>query len=103
MRRPAGLVRKVTIVDAGVTEKVWSTGVAAAQVVLPIWEARMVQEPTASSVTVATDTAQTAWLCELKLTSSPELAVAPTVKGALPMGRFANGLNAMVWRPCVTV
>jgi hypothetical protein len=43
-----------------------------------------VQVPRATSVTVAPDTVQTADVVEVKLTASPEEAVALTVNGALP-------------------
>ena len=40
-----------------------------------------VHVPTATSVTVAPDTVQMAMVCELKLTGSPDVAVALTVNG----------------------
>ena len=67
-----------------VTWKLWLTAVAAAYVALPAWVAWIVQVPTATSVTVVPETLHTAVVCELKATVRPELAVAPTVDGAVP-------------------
>jgi len=62
----------------------------------------MVHVPTAASVAVAPDTVQTEVVCEAKLTASPELAVALTANGAVPIGSFASEPNVIVWLPCVT-
>jgi hypothetical protein len=40
---------------------------------------------------------QTEVVCELKLTVKPELAVALTVKGAVPKGRFGSTAKEIVW------
>jgi hypothetical protein len=62
----------------------------------------MVHVPTAASVTVVPDTVHTDVVCEAKLTASPELAVALTVKGAVPIGSFASVPKAIVWLAWVT-
>jgi hypothetical protein len=82
-----------------VTWKLWLTGVAAGQFVLPACIAWMVQLPTAVSVTVLPDMAQ--FPIAVKLTASPELAVALTA-GDVPNAAFGNVPNVIVWLPCVT-
>jgi hypothetical protein len=74
----------VIVCEACVTWKLWSTGVAAAYVLLPACDARMVQAPPAISVTVAPDTVHTPVVREPKLTANPELALAMSVNGAAP-------------------
>src|ERR1035441_6248872 len=69
--------------------------------VLPACVAWIVQVPAATSVTVVPDTVQTGVVCELKLTVSPELAVALTVNGAVPSVLFESVPNVMVWDACV--
>jgi len=85
-----------------VTWKLWLTGVAAAQLVLPTCVARLVQVPAATSVTVEPDTVHTAGVVEPKLTVRPEDAVALTANGAVPNGWFESVPKAMVWLPFVT-
>jgi hypothetical protein len=85
-----------------VTEKLWLTGVAAAQLAFPAWVAWMVQVPAATSVTVLPDTAHTGEVWELKLTVRPDEAVALTVKGAVPRAWLANAPKVIVWLPAVT-
>src|SRR5690242_2888198 len=51
----------------------------------------MVHVPALTSVTVLPETMQTAGVCEKKLTGSPELAVALTVKGLEASGRSESG------------
>jgi hypothetical protein len=68
----------------------------------------MVQAPTATNVTVAPETVQTAGVVEAKLTASPEEAVALRVNGALPSGWLASAPKVIVWATptnpfCVTV
>src|SRR4029077_5567142 len=64
----------------------------------------MVQVPTATSVTLAPETVQTAIEAEAKLTGRPEDALALSVNGAVPIGRSGSGANAMVWSAgCTTV
>src|ERR1017187_2793814 len=63
----------------------------------------MMQVPPETSVTVATDTVQTAVVCELKLTVRPEDAVALTVNGAVPKTRFESAPKLMVWGPGIFV
>ena len=52
--------------------------------VLPACVAWIVHGPTETSVTVATDTVQTAEVVEAKLTTRPDVAVALSVNGAVP-------------------
>jgi hypothetical protein len=85
-----------------VTWKVRLTGVAAAQSTLPACAAWIVQEPTATSVTVAPDTVHVAGVVELKVTASPDDAVALTVNGAVPNAWFESVPKVMVWLPCIT-
>src|SRR5438445_4147884 len=87
---------------AFVTWKLWLTCLYTTLFLSPACVARMVQVPTATSVTVEPDTVQTEVVCELKLTGKPELAVALTVNGALPNNRFASAPKVMVWLACVT-
>jgi hypothetical protein len=75
---------KVTVWLWGATLKLWSTGVAALNPVLPVWEASMVQVPAETSVTVAPETVHTGAVIDLKLTVRPDEAVALTVKGDAP-------------------
>src|ERR1017187_10486886 len=63
----------------------------------------MMQVPPETSVTAATDTVQTAVVCELKLTVRPEDAVALTVNGAVPKTRFESAPKLMVWDPGIFV
>ena len=69
---------------------------------LPVWIAWMVQVPTATSVTVTPDMVQTDGVADMKRTVKPEDAVAPTVNGGVPSGRFGSGRKVMVWLPFVT-
>ena len=69
---------------AFVTWKLWFTGAAAAQLVLPACVAWMVHFPAATSVTDVPDTVHTVGVVEAKLTAKPEDAVALTVNGAEP-------------------
>jgi hypothetical protein len=57
----------------------------------------MVQAPVASSVTVVPDTVQTAEVVEAKLTVKPEEAVALTVNGAVPSGKFGIAPMPIAW------
>jgi hypothetical protein len=87
----------------GVTVKPWLTGVAPPQFVLPPCVAWIVHVPTATSVTVAPDTVQTAVVVEAKLTANPELALALTANGAAPNTWLDRLPNVIVWLPGVTV
>ena len=69
---------------------------------LPAWYAIIVQVPTASRVTVAPETVQTADVVEAKPTARADDAVALRVNGAVPKAWFASVLKLMVWPPCVT-
>ena len=81
---------------AGVTWKLWSTGVAAANPEPPPCFASMVHLPPATRVTVLPDTVQTEVVSDAKLTASPDVAVALTANGAVPMTRFASAPNVIV-------
>ena len=69
---------------------------------MPACVAWIVQVPTATSVTVAPETVQTADVLDAKLTVRPELAVALTINGALPNGWFESVPKVIVWLACVT-
>jgi hypothetical protein len=94
---------KVMVWVACVTWKLWLTGVAAPYVVLPACVAWMVQVPTATRVTVETETVQMLDVSEAKLTGRPEEALAETVNGALPSVLFESVPKVMVCAVCVTV
>ena len=64
-----------------VTLKLRLTGVAAAKLEFPAWVAWMVQVPSAMNMTAVPDTVQTDCVVEVKVTGSPEVAVALTVIG----------------------
>jgi hypothetical protein len=61
-----------------------------------------VHVPTAASVTVAPDTVHTDVVCDANVTANPEVAVALTVKGAVPNTWLASAPNVMLWLPGVT-
>ena len=63
----------------------------------------MVHVPTATRVTVVPDIVQMVVVSDLKLTASPELAVALTVNGAVPNVLLRSGPKVMVWLAFVTV
>jgi hypothetical protein len=65
----------------GFTVKLWVTGVAAAQALLPAWLASMVQIPEAINVAVVPETVQMLVVVEVKATGRPELAVAESASG----------------------
>jgi hypothetical protein len=69
---------------------------AAVYTAFPACVAWIVHGPAETSVTVDPDTVQTAVVCELKLTANPEVAVALTVKGAVPNATFGNPPKLMV-------
>ena len=56
----------------------------------------MVHVPVARIVTVLIDTVHTLVVVEANVTARPEVAVAPTGKGASPSVRPASGSNAIV-------
>jgi hypothetical protein len=70
---------------------------------LPPCVAWIVQRPTPTSVTVEPDTVHTDVVCELKLTASPDDAVALTLNGAAPNAWLDNPPKLIVWLPAVTV
>ena len=63
----------------------------------------MEQVPAETNVTVVPFTVQTGVVVEAKLTVSPELAVALSVKGALPNAIASGCVKVIVWVPCVTL
>src|SRR5260370_172402 len=103
-----GVPAKLTLVNcttlaAGISWTDCETGVAAAQLALPPCVAWMVHVPPWTMVTVFPDTVQTGSVWLLKLTVSPEDAVALMVNGASPKVWFGIGGKLMVCEPCVTV
>ncbi len=77
--------------------KLCVTGVAAAYCALPACEALMVHAPPFTRVAVAPETVQTLEVRDVKLTGSPEEAVALSVRVVPMVCGEAIGLNAMVW------
>jgi hypothetical protein len=90
-------VPKVIVWTAGVTWKLWLTGVAAAKLVLPACVAWMLHVPALTSVTVDVDTVQTGDVVEVKVTVRPEDAVALTGNGAVPNAWSESVPKVMVW------
>jgi hypothetical protein len=90
------IVPKVIVWVPCVTVKLRLTGAAAAQFVLPAWLALIVQVPTAIGVTVVPVTMHTPVVDEAKLTVSPELAVAFTVKAPALNARLLRAMKLMV-------
>ncbi len=86
---------KVMVWLAFVTVKDRSTSGAAARLPSPGCEALTVQVPVAKMVTVLPPTEQTAGVVELKLTASPEEAVALTTNGASPKVLFESVLKVI--------
>jgi hypothetical protein len=74
----------------GATVKPWLTAGAAAKLLLPACEARIVHVPAPASVTVVPDTVQTGIVVEVKATARPEVAVAAMGNGAPPNVWLAN-------------
>src|SRR5688572_30288094 len=62
----------------------WSTFGAGPYSAFPAWDARMVQGPAARMVTELPLTVQTSGVSLAKLTASPDVAVAATVKAGSP-------------------
>ena len=66
---------------------------------MPAWDARSVQRPTLSSVTVTPFVpvaVQMVGVSEVNVTGKPEAPpVAATVKGAMPKARLASGAKVM--------
>ena len=77
------------------TVKLWDTGVAAAQVALPAWEAWIVHVPAVTNVAVVPLTVQTLVVCDANATASPELAVAESASG-VPTVCVPGLLNVIV-------
>ena len=67
-----------------VTGKLWFTGVAAAQLALPVCVAWIVQVPTATSVTVAARRSCSLSRGRVKLTANPERRSRADGEGAVP-------------------
>lgn len=64
---------------------------------LPACEARIMQVPAATIVTVEPATVHTAGVSELNDTANPEVADAETVNGAAPNSLFASAPKVIVW------
>ena len=82
------------------TVKLWDTVSAAAQLGSPAWSASMVQVPMVRRVMVLPFVpveVHTPVVVELKVTSSPDEAVADTSKGGSSRRRPARVSKVMVW------
>jgi hypothetical protein len=90
------IVPKVMVWVPWVTEKLRLTDAAAAQLVLPAWLAVIVQVPTAIGVTVVPVTVHTPVVDAVKLTVSPELEVAFTMKAPALRARLPRAAKVMV-------
>jgi hypothetical protein len=75
---------KVIVCDWEATVKLRETCGAGLKLALPAWLASIVQVPAETIVTVDPETVQTLVVRVLKVTTSPELAVADTVNGGSP-------------------
>src|SRR3989442_8692370 len=73
------------------------TSGAGLKLLLPAWEAVIVQLPAAARVTVLPETVQLP--VAAKLTARPEEAVAVTVNGGSLAGLSASGLKGIGWSP----
>ena len=62
----------------------------------PDWSAAIVHVPAATRVTVVPDTVQTGVVADVKVTVSPDVAVAVTVNGGSPKALVASAPNEMV-------
>ena len=91
-----GSAAKAMLWLPGVTGKLWLTGIAAAQFVLPAWVAWMVQAPADSSVIVEPDTVHTPEVVEAKPTARPEEAVALSAGGVVPKAAPESAAKAML-------
>ena len=72
----AGIELNVIVWAARLTVKLWVTTAAAAYTALPGWAAWIVHVPAASSDAIEPETVQMVGVEEVKMTDSPELAVA---------------------------
>ncbi len=97
-----GSAPKVMTWLPGVTEKLWLTDGATAQLVVAATVAWIVQVPTKANVTVVPDTPQIVGVCEVKLTGRPDVDVALTVSKPALSAVFGGGPKVIVWLPCVT-
>lgn len=79
------------------TAKLRVTDVAAAKVPLPPWFAVIVQVPTATKVNVLPVTVQTGAVEDVKVTASPDVAVADSAGGAVPSVWSPGPAKLMVW------
>jgi hypothetical protein len=93
---------KLIVWLACVTWKLWFTGAAADQRMLPACVACTVHVPAATSVTIVPDRVQTVEVVEAKLTGRLDEAVALTANGAVPKIALDNAPKVIVWLPCVT-
>src|SRR5258708_749637 len=90
------IVPRVMVWVPCVTVKLRLTDAAAAQLALPAWLAVIEQVPTAIGVTVVPVTVHTPVVDEVKLTVSPELAVAFAVKAPALNARLLRTAKVMV-------
>ena len=98
----AGCGNVITLVLA-VTLNVLVTAAAAAKVASPACEAVIEQPPTETSVTLVPDTVQTAAELLVKLTGSPEVAVAVRLTGPEPSAVSAGCVRLIVCDDCSTL
>ena len=68
---------------------------------LPAWDARMVQMPIATKVTLVPATVHTGGVSDAKLTVNPDDAVALTVNGEAVNARSASTPKVIVWSAAV--
>jgi hypothetical protein len=98
-----GIVGKVMVWPVGEIVKLWLTEAAAAYAELPGCAAWMVHVPTVTSVTVLPETVQTETVDDVKITVSPEDAVALIVIGAAPTIWLERLANVIDWLCGVTM
>ena len=87
---------------AASTLKLPVKGVAAAKLALPLWLAVMLQVPGDTSVSTSALTVHTDAVVDANCTARPELAVAESVGGAVPIVWVPGALKVMVWALAVT-
>ena len=85
-----------------ITAKLRSAFDAEAYVALPACDARIVQAPAASRVTVLPLTAHTCAVSEAKLTSNPDDAEALMPNGGVPIVLSSSAPKLIIWLASVT-
>jgi hypothetical protein len=88
---------------AALTVKLCATGGAGAYVPFPAWLASMVHVPAETRVTAVPETVQTPVVAEVKVTASPEVAVATSAGTAVPMVCVPGLAKVMVCASPLTV